>query len=470
MIAGSNTQGYHWSTNVGGNKYALFYKVYMTTPTTVSCYQGDPSGGGVLIGSTTYNMPILPGGNKTVSFNWSAEAGSYDIYWTVDRNNSIPESSETNNIAYKNITVLLLSPEVSAQDSHTGIGVCDPVSFTFSKDMNSASVLGAVSARAVKNNRSEDVSEAVSGTAAYSNKVLTYAASWKKGYTYEVTISTAAKDIYSNPMLSAKTWRFSTVLDYNADNIYIGAESTKVTVEAGTVDGDYYIVIDTNPSGTHSLDAKICEANSKIRRVKGAFFAPLNSTMKRFTMYRADSEYPGSFNKDVNVLIPYAETSAGMVKDSGGFNVKESTLRMYWLDEDKSLWVKLPSSSVDTDNNTVSVDINHFSVFAIFGGSDTDLSNAYAYPVPWKPYDGRAETGSLSEGITFTNLGSEASIRIYTLSGELVKTLDYSYSGGNEELNWDCTNRDGKVIASGTYIYYIKNSKEHKTGKIIVIK
>lgn len=54
--------------------------------------------------------------------------------------------------------------------------------------------------------------------------------------------------------------------------------------------------------------------------------------------------------------------------------------------------------------------------------------------------------------------------QIFTLTGELVKTLDEKY--GISNLSWDGTNERGAKLARGVYIYVAKDS----TGKIAIVK
>lgn len=90
-----------------------------------------------------------------------------------------------------------------------------------------------------------------------------------------------------------------------------------------------------------------------------------------------------------------------------------------------------------------------------------DLSGAYCYPVPYKPSAGH---GSV---VTFTGLTSRASVRIYTISGELVRALEKN--GLGEKLDWDVKNSRGQRVASGVYLYTIKSGGETVTGKLMVI-
>jgi len=81
-------------------------------------------------------------------------------------------------------------------------------------------------------------------------------------------------------------------------------------------------------------------------------------------------------------------------------------------------------------------------------------------------------------------LGADANvtIKIYTISGELVKTLveNRTYAVGvydgesNPELRWNTTNDTGSPVARGIYILLVEaeNSAKRlvKTSKIAVVK
>jgi len=75
------------------------------TPTggvNVSFYDGAP-GNSKLIGSTLLAVPV--GGSATAQINWIATLGTQNIYVSVDPSNLISESNESNNIAFKQLTV-----------------------------------------------------------------------------------------------------------------------------------------------------------------------------------------------------------------------------------------------------------------------------------------------------------------------------------------------------------------------------
>lgn len=88
------------------------------------------------------------------------------------------------------------------------------------------------------------------------------------------------------------------------------------------------------------------------------------------------------------------------------------------------------------------------------------LGSAHCYPVPFRPALGHTR-------ITFTALTRAASVRIYTISGELVRTLEKNDSG--ETLDWDAKNSRGERLASGVYIFTVKSGGQTADGKLMII-
>jgi hypothetical protein len=90
----------------------------------------------------------------------------------------------------------------------------------------------------------------------------------------------------------------------------------------------------------------------------------------------------------------------------------------------------------------------------------SDLSRVKAYPNPYR--------GDKHSQVIFDNLTANVKIRIYTLTGELVREIREQ---DGDRAYWDVRNKDGERVSSGIYIYHITNSKgEEKKGKVAVIK
>ena len=97
------------------------------------------------------------------------------------------------------------------------------------------------------------------------------------------------------------------------------------------------------------------------------------------------------------------------------------------------------------------------------------VPNPYVAAAVWeqKPY---LQSGRGERKIYFINLPSECTIRIYTISGELVRKLEHSESVFNGAEAWDLLNLDNLEVAFGVYIYHVETANAETIGKFAVIK
>ena len=72
----------------------------------------------------------------------------------------------------------------------------------------------------------------------------------------------------------------------------------------------------------------------------------------------------------------------------------------------------------------------------------------------------------------FTNVPSECTIKIFTMSGYLVDKIDVNNAADNGIVHWDLLTKENLEIAAGVYLYHIKSLKtgEEKLSKFAVIK
>lgn len=79
------------------------------------------------------------------------------------------------------------------------------------------------------------------------------------------------------------------------------------------------------------------------------------------------------------------------------------------------------------------------------------------------------ETNEFGKRLMFNNLPSECSIRIYTLPGEHIATVDHNSPEGY--TFWDMRTRNDQFIAPGVYLYHVKTpAGNEKLGRFLVIK
>ncbi|MCK4532273.1 carboxypeptidase regulatory-like domain-containing protein [bacterium] len=186
--------------------------------------------------------------------------------------------------------------------------------------------------------------------------------------------------------------------------------------------------------------------------------------------YRSE---PNIYQHTVTIVLPM-ETGvvSGIVTDTSGIPVAEATIvaHGYTTTTDTTGYYTM-SLPVGNCMVTVSKD-KYFSQskqakivvdeittlnfqLICFGSSN----KVFVYPNPY------IKGKSLYKEINFTNLPRESMIKIYTISGLLVKTIQH-----NEIINGGSGKWDISGIASGTYIYSITSSQGEKKGKISIIK
>ncbi len=98
------------------------------------------------------------------------------------------------------------------------------------------------------------------------------------------------------------------------------------------------------------------------------------------------------------------------------------------------------------------------------------VPNPYIAAAAWEKRN-LNQTGRGERRIDFINLPAECTIRIYTVTGALVKTIQKEYSTTNGTTSWNLVSDDGTDIAYGLYIYHIDApGVGNKIGKFAIIK
>jgi hypothetical protein len=205
-----------------------------------------------------------------------------------------------------------------------------------------------------------------------------------------------------------------------------------------------YIVIDLNTGDT--VKTEIIDADRSKSLTTGddiIFIQPIGSQVK----YSWRIHYLPPFNPAEDPIYPQA-----------GDKFRIYTKKPFYSGDFFSFTTK--SSSVDN---------------SLAGKSLADISvvpNPYIATALWEPRS-LYPTGRGDRKIDFINLPAKCTIKIYTVSGALVKTLykDNSNLNNGGSISWDLISDDGMDIAYGLYIFHVDapGIGEH-IGKFAVIK
>ena len=100
--------------------------------------------------------------------------------------------------------------------------------------------------------------------------------------------------------------------------------------------------------------------------------------------------------------------------------------------------------------------------------SDSDPTGTTISANPWKPGQGELEIRYV---VTAAAAGGTVSVKVYTLGGELVKTLvSESQPEGSYPVKWDGRNSRGQRVASGIYLLLVETRAGKRLQKLAVIK
>ncbi|MFA5113060.1 MAG: Ig-like domain-containing protein [Candidatus Margulisiibacteriota bacterium] len=411
----------------------------------------DNPGGGTLFGTKTRTAA---GG--VASFNDLRINKKGDGY-TLEATALIlsPATSEPFNITGEAPAPLVLS--LSPSRDAANVPVAAQVMIAFDSPMDQASVAAAFTLKATMDNNGTSLEAiGVSGTTTWdaAGQLFSFIPSaLNKGYQYRADLAATAQSADQVKVASAESWLFTVIYDHSKENTtYSTDRRASVRTGSGTLPTDGYILINRDPQNAPTVvdPAAIAAAIAKVLALGDPHHYPLPATITEFNLFDASGTRVATTFAEAAIIALYYTAEAN-----------EKNLVLYRLDEAHGLFVKVPGSAVNTVDNYVSAPVRSFSVYTIMAVPALNVAGAYAFPNPFQPSAGHAT-------VTFTNLASQCTIKIYTLTGDLVKTINES--SGTGQNAWDVKNESGELLASGTYFYFIKSSGDTKSGKLVVIR
>ncbi|MBI5699938.1 Ig-like domain-containing protein [Candidatus Saganbacteria bacterium] len=430
--------------------------------TSVSLAIGTNPGSGTLSGTTSKTVSSGVASFSNLSIN---NAGNgYTLVASATGLTSA--TSNTFNITAEATPTIT---SVSPADLAVGVATSETVRVTFSETMNQSSVENALRLKAIRDKDGNTLNTQIDGTYSWSGTTVTFTptSNLTKNYTYQATVSTEAADLVGDHLATTFSASFETILDHTASLTVIADDGkTKVVIPANAYNQDFYVRISTNPESDPIVvtPANITAATTKIAGEGNTFRHPISGDVREFVVYNTSgTRITDQLQSDATIYLPYRDDNNDGYVDNVTPPARVSALLNYRLNETSQLWVRVPGCVVDTSTKLVSAPVKSFSTFTAMATPANDLSIAYAYPNPFKPNSGLGHTT-----ITFTNLASQCTIKIFTVSGDAVKTINES--DGDGQNAWDVKNDAGENVVSGLYFYAIKSATDQKLGKLVIIR
>jgi hypothetical protein len=113
----------------------------------------------------------------------------------------------------------------------------------------------------------------------------------------------------------------------------------------------------------------------------------------------------------------------------------------------------------------VKYDVNN----EIQASSQETLAKVHTVPDPYY-VTSAYEATTTNKQIKFVNLPAVATIRIYSVSGVLVRVLKAETTSFSGEVTWDVRNRNNQFVASGVYFYHVTaENGESTVGRMTIV-
>ena len=330
----------------------------------------------------------------------------------------------------------------------------------------------------------------------------------KEGPTYQIKFdSTGSLKNYKT-----KSYHIIRNLNSTVDTLI---KSTKLNVTSSTFDGltvniqnDSIVVIDetqtgwlpgskTNATLSPSIDKSYIDLNVawpadyeikffKTKIDDGAFAdGPYIKDSVNFTITNLTSGYKNKFLiQDMDLNGKYSTGDTIRILD--GF-VNESNFKIcYNFGMNYRLWTEDPRIPTEGDKFIIKTkkpfargDYFEFVTHAsrldnTFAKEQLNkisvVPNPYIVAAKWERRT-LYQSGRGDRKIDFVNLPAECKIKIFTITGSLVKTLEKNSSMNNGSISWDLISEDGMEVAYGLYVFHVeaKNIGNY-IGKFAVIK
>jgi len=392
-------------------------------------------------------------------------------------------------------TFTLLSATVGTnrilQDGlQVGVPLNATVQLVFSNSLDPATIANGIQINMIMNNLGQSENDAAlwTSTSDVTGTTITISpqGTWLGNTVYDIAGTASLRSIDGFALATSQHVQFITVLDPHQENVVLhpvpiqnaapatgaaNASALNLDIPPDTFSDYAYVLVSRDPihNPLQVNPITLQNATQKAQATGGAYETPL--ALAEIVAYNEQNQ-PMSLSKPANLAVTYS----GSLSTVSGMNVpiRAATLSLWTLDSTHALWVKMPDSQLSGTGLLGSV--SQFSVYALMGSAQSDASDVYAYPVPWRPHGpnagtGLGQTGTDAGGITFSNLPSECTIKIYTISGDLVRQIQHSdLTGPVGQEPWDGRTSGSSYAASGVYLWRVNSGTDGKNGKLMIIR
>ena len=371
-----------------------------------------------------------------------------------------------------------------------GVPLNATVQLLFSSPLDPSTIPNGIQMTTIIDHLGQAQNGAALWTSAYNvtgtTVVISPQGAWLGNTVYDVAGTASLRSIDGFALAPSPHAQFMTALDPQQENVVLypipisngaptfssmNGTALRIDIPPAAFSGYSYVLASQDPahSPLQVNPSTLQTATQKGLTSGGAYQTPL--AFQEIVAYNEHGR-PVSLSKAANLTVTYSGTQ--VLTSGTSLPIRADTLSLWSLDTAHALWVKMPDSH--TSGSGVLGSVSQFSVYALMGSAQLNASYVFVFPVPWRPHGPNAgtlagKTGTETGGITFSNLPSECTIKIYTLSGERVREIHHSDLAGpvGQEI-WDGNTSGGDHAASGVYLWRVESAIDGKNGRLMVIR
>ncbi|HOK41865.1 MAG TPA: right-handed parallel beta-helix repeat-containing protein [bacterium] len=262
------------------------------------------------------------------------------------------------------------------------------------------------------------------------------------------------------------------LMDTTIYSFYLSSET--INIKVINQDSSFYLFnfdfnLDSGLITIARFDSSLISTND-ILLADTLYFLNFGISLNLFDIYLNDISKNEEKYNQLNLTYKYNENDE-IIKKYSSYQ-----LSFFWYNENNAKWEKI-NSEVNTNEYMLKCSIMHFSNYCIFPSLaynvlQMNLNKVEIYPNPFIPNDGKNETGrnydgSAGSGIYINGLTPNCKIKIYDITGRLVREL---YNNNSGAVIWDAKDKNNCELASGIYFAVIENGFERVVKKFVIIR
>ena len=182
------------------------------------------------------------------------------------------------------------------------------------------------------------------------------------------------------------------------------------------------------------------------------------------------------YRSEVNLTGPWEEIAD--ISAESADSLRNGGLITYRFEQPANVPYRYGVTSYDTEGNESAKTAYTYYTHATSAPTGEDLTKIKVIPNPFRQQSGLLNRSEYNR-ITFINVPPRCTIHIYTLAGDLVKTINHD---GTTEATWGSSENENYMltdsyehVAPGLYVYHVESEDEGTEGnthigKFMIIK